>query len=139
MSSGLLRRSSRVKRPLIFQRDSSYPDAPPSTQVEKWTAMLDQESFPAVNFARMDDLLTFALFATKRIPGKYRALIPTRAFYEDSLPTSWDAAIEICKIYEPEARTSFDSWQVASTATNRIKERFPEYFEHKIDQKIMRQ
>src|SRR5882762_390849 len=112
-----LRRSSRIKQKFCYEEDISYPDGPAVTPVERWVYELDQETFPSDDYARIDDVVVYCLFASKRSPKFYRALKPTRAFLEDESPIPIDTALEICHAYLQLAKTSSDSIFVASTVS----------------------
>lgn len=134
-----LRRSSRVKRNFHFEEDISYPDGPPVTPVERWVSRLDQETFPSDDYARIDDILVYCLFASKRSPRFYRALRPTRAFLEDDLPIPIDTALDICRAYLQLAKTSSDSTFVASTLSNALTQKYPSIFQGGGDGLILKQ
>lgn len=77
-----MRRSARIRPPIRYDGDaqtSVYPDGPPSGGLEVVLARLNLEAFPAAEYARVDDLLVYSLFATKSHPNSYRAWIPVRA------------------------------------------------------------
>lgn len=134
-----LRRSSRVKQKVYFQEDISYPDGPPITPVERWISRLDQETFPSDDYARIDDIVVYCLFASKRSPRFYRALKPTRAFLEDGLPIPIDVALDICRAYLQLARTSSDSTYIASAVSNTLSLKYPSIFRGEMDVKILKQ
>ncbi|KAJ7783164.1 hypothetical protein B0H16DRAFT_1447328 [Mycena metata] len=55
---------------------SSYPDGKPDTPFEKMIQLLNHQSFPSARLARIDDLVVYAMFATKARPESYRAFKP---------------------------------------------------------------
>lgn len=135
-----LRRSTRPKRSKAPTDEySSYPDGPPSTQLEEWVSELDKQSFPSADFARIDDIVVAALFASKRNPTFYRALLPARAFSEEGLAVPNDVALDICNIYTPAAKSSTDSPTVASNVTDLLVAKHPELFSGKHDEEILKQ
>ena len=138
-SSKVLRRSSRIKQRVYFEEDISYPDGPPVTPVERWVSRLDQETFPGDDYARIDDIVVYCLFASKRSPRFYRALRPTRAFLEDEVPIPIDTALDICRAYLQLAKTSSDSPSVASAVSNFLTEKYPNIFRGERDGRILKQ
>ena len=134
-----LRRSSRIKQRVCFQEDIIYPDGPPVTPVERWVSQLDQETFPSDDYARIDDIVVYCLFATKRSPRFYRALKPTRPFLEDGLPIPIDTALDICRTYLQLARSSSDSTFVASTVSKALSQKYPSIFQGERDVRILKQ
>lgn len=78
---------------------ASYPEGKPVTAFEKRVAALDQQSFPAKMFARVDDILVYALFATKRRANGYRGIKPGRAFLEEDALISKEDGIKIRQLY----------------------------------------
>jgi hypothetical protein len=73
-----MRRSARnVGKVVNYKEHGSYfPEEPPSNDFECLLHHLNQQAFPSLSYARVDDLIVFALFATKRCSGHYRALVP---------------------------------------------------------------
>jgi hypothetical protein len=142
-SPKILRRSSRVKQKVCFEEDISYPDGPPVTPVERWVSRLDQleETFPSDDYARIDDIVVYCLFASKRTPIFYRALKPMRAFLEDELPIPTDIALDICRDsdYLQLAKTSGDSPSVASVVSDALIKKYPAIFHGKGDGRILKQ
>ncbi|KAJ7096476.1 hypothetical protein C8R43DRAFT_263365 [Mycena crocata] len=55
---------------------SSYPDGKPDTPFEKMIQLLNNQSFPASRLALVDDMVVYAMFATKSRPESYRAIKP---------------------------------------------------------------
>jgi hypothetical protein len=53
-----------------------YPDLPPSSAFESMVAALNRQSFPAIPYARVDDMVVYGLFATKRRDTWSRSLNP---------------------------------------------------------------
>jgi hypothetical protein len=137
-----LRRSSRSsakRRNLVLDDYHSYPDGPPVTQFEKWVCKLDKQSFPLADFARIDDIVVAALFATKKNPNFYRALLPSRAFLEEGMAVPIDVALDICHIYTRFAKGSTDSPEVASQVTALWVAKYPKIFGGKCDEEILNQ
>lgn len=133
-----VRRSGRQRNPVAFEPDSCYPDAPPSTEFERIVARLDLEAFPSSNFARIDDILTYALFATKRSPRNYRALVPTRAFLEDHPPLTKTEALDINNFYAS-LRDCPETLTVAAQVTKYLKDRYPSIIMEVADEKAAKQ
>ena|ERR1700760_42079 len=96
-----LRRSTRTKRtvkndiPLV----SAYPDMAPATDFERKIAFLNGQSFPSSLFSEVDDILVYALFASKKRQRSYRACIPDTAFNASKLSISNEQGITIRHIY----------------------------------------
>jgi len=133
-----VRRSCRQRNPVAFEPDSCYPDAPPSTEFEKMVAKLDLEAFPSSNFARIDDIPAYALFATKRSPRNYRALVPTRAFLEDKPPLTKVEAVDINHFYAS-IRDCPETFKVAAQVTKYLKDRHPSILMEVADEKAAKQ
>ncbi|KAJ7721569.1 hypothetical protein DFH07DRAFT_857787 [Mycena maculata] len=55
---------------------SSYPDGKPDSPFEKMVALLNGQAFPSARLAHLDDLVVYAMFATKARPKSYRAIKP---------------------------------------------------------------
>ncbi|KAJ6453456.1 hypothetical protein C8R47DRAFT_997662, partial [Mycena vitilis] len=55
---------------------STYPDGKPDTPFEKMIQLLNNQSFNSSRLAHVDDLVVYAMFATKARPESYRALKP---------------------------------------------------------------
>ncbi|PPQ87402.1 hypothetical protein CVT25_007991 [Psilocybe cyanescens] len=138
-SSAPLRRSSRTKKSVNFKEDSTFPDGPARTHVEQWVSLLNQEAFLSDDLARVDDILVHCIFATKRAPKFYRALLPTRAFFEDELPLPNEAAMDIYQTYLHRAKASSDSPSVALEVVNAITKKYPSIFYGPNDKKILKQ
>lgn len=56
-----------------------YPDGRACNDIERLISRLDLQSFPAAPYARVDDIIVYALFASKRHPNGYRSLRPATA------------------------------------------------------------
>jgi len=124
----LMELRKHAKKP-IYCSSPSYPDGPPATALERCIARLDRESFEASVFAKVDDILAFSLFASKRRPNGYRALSLTRAFLEKEPPISIVTALRICSLYNQLAnQSSDDTWEIATRAAARILGEFPDLF-----------
>jgi hypothetical protein len=76
-----LRRSARNFGRTFDYTDSTslYPDGPPIDELEILIKHLNMQAFPSSSYARVDDILVYSLFATKRRPGHCRALTPLMA------------------------------------------------------------
>ena len=119
----------REEKPTYCDPSPSYPDGPPVTALERCLARLDQESFEASIFAKVDNILAFSLFGSKRRPNGYRALSLTQAFLEKEPPISIVTALKICSLYNQLAnQSSDDTWEIATRAATRILEEFPDLF-----------
>ncbi|KAJ7481256.1 hypothetical protein B0H11DRAFT_2024850 [Mycena galericulata] len=55
---------------------SSYPDGKPDTPFEKMIQTMNNQAFPSAKLAHIDDLVVYAMFATKARPESYRAIKP---------------------------------------------------------------
>jgi hypothetical protein len=96
-----LRRSSRTKnvRVPVIELGHSYPDSAPANDFERAVAFLNQQSFPSIDFARVDDILLFAFFGTKRRHRSYRALKPSTAFAGDVIHATDDELLSLSHIF----------------------------------------
>lgn len=133
-----VRRSGRRRNPVAFEPDSCYPDAPPCTEFERIVAKLDLEAFPSSNFARIDDVLTYALFATKRSPRNYRALVPTRAFLDGNPPLTKAEALDINNFYVS-IRDCPATLTVAAQLTKYLKDKYPSIIMDGTDERAAKQ
>ena len=134
------RRSSRLCRRLVpIEEFCGYPDDIPSTPLEKCIAALDQQSFPATDFARVDDIVVNAMFASKRHAKSYRALRPARAFFELEHTLKLDEALGLCKIIETASKTTTDALVAATNSTAQIIQSYPQLFSGKQDATILKQ
>ena len=79
------RRSTRVKRKWNYAQGQvdvpNYPEGNPKGILEEMVALLNQQSFPFMSFGRVDDMLVYSLFASKRHPKGYRAIKPASFAY----------------------------------------------------------
>jgi hypothetical protein len=77
------RRSARNENRIVeysnFGSISLFPEGPPMDGIERILQDLNLQAFPSLSYARVDDILVHALFATKRRPFGYRALHPETA------------------------------------------------------------
>ncbi|KAJ7286188.1 hypothetical protein C8J57DRAFT_1216413 [Mycena rebaudengoi] len=55
---------------------SSYPDGKPDTPLENLVQKLNAQAFPSAKLAHVDDLIVYAMFASKARPNAYRAIKP---------------------------------------------------------------
>ncbi|KAJ6597265.1 hypothetical protein DFH09DRAFT_904386 [Mycena vulgaris] len=55
---------------------SSYPDGKPDNPFEKMIQLLNNQAFSSKRLAHIDDLVVYAMFATKARPESYRAIKP---------------------------------------------------------------
>ena len=99
--SMVLRHSSHVggSKRYLDKDIPSYPDGAPVTEFENRIAILNQQAFPSALFAYMDDILVYALFASKRRQSSYRMWKPDTAFQEGQLPISKEDGLKIRHIY----------------------------------------
>jgi hypothetical protein len=72
------RRPTRNIKPVDYTKftQTLYPEAPPSTELDRKIHQLNQEAFLADNYAHIDDVLVYAMFGTKRRDGSYFAFRP---------------------------------------------------------------
>jgi hypothetical protein len=77
-----------------------YPDGPPTHDVEVLIHKLNLQAFPSSSYARVDDILVYALFATKKRPHYYRALLPATA--SDHRDITDEEALSISNIVRKE-------------------------------------
>ena len=96
-----IRRSTRVTRKTVhdFVTISAYPDGKPITDFERKIAILNQQAYLSTLFSQIDDIVVYALFASKRQQTSYRACIPDVAFQDAQLPISKEEGIRIRRIY----------------------------------------
>ena len=83
MSTYNLRRSARIQsssRENPATDTPSYPDGLPTTPFERFVAHLNNETFPAPRYSRIDDVLVYSLFVPKKHFGYYRRLQASPAF-----------------------------------------------------------
>ena len=68
----------------------AYPDSKPSTDFEHFVSRLNMESFPASQYSKIDDILVYSLFVSKKHFRYRRRLQPPSVFLSDTdtLPTS---------------------------------------------------
>lgn len=64
---------------------SLYPDGPPIHDVEITIHDLNMQGFSSSSYARVDDILVYALFATKHRAHCYKALLPATASEQRSV------------------------------------------------------
>jgi len=140
--SGNLRRSARISKapkPTINQ-EYSYPDGPPTSEIEKWVAKLDLQSFPSQDYARIDDILVYSLFGYKRPSKYYRAVLPARVFLQESSPpVSREIGLDICHTYLSHGRNNIDSPSISSTVSNLLTQKYPSLFSGPRDKEIIKQ
>ena len=96
-----LRRPARISAApkSTVNQEYSYPDGPPTSDIERWVSKLDLQSFPSQDYARIDDILVYALFGIKRSSRHYRALLPSRVFLQDSPLIPIEIGLDICNTY----------------------------------------
>lgn len=138
-----LRRSTRnAKKPSIAYADSepsSFPEGPPSNAIENIFHALNKEAFPSSSYARVDDILVHALFATKCRPHGYRALHPEPA--GDSiigLQITDQDTINIAKIINSGIKLEELQENCDAVAINILKN-FPHLFHEDSDLPIIKQ
>ena len=117
----------------------SYPDGPPSSDIERWIAKLDLQSFPSHDYARIDDILVYSLFGSKRCFKYYRALLPSRVFLQDSPSISNEIGVDICHIYLAHGRNSTDSLSTSSIVSELLIEKYASLFSGPRDKDILKQ
>ena len=140
-STTALRRSSRIAAStnLSVTQEYSYPDGQPVSELEKWVSKLDLQSFPSQDYARIDDILVYALFRSKRSCKNYRALKPSRVFLEDSPPVSNEIGLEICNIYLSHGRLDTNSPSISSAVSQLLTQKYPSIFSGPRDKDILKQ
>jgi hypothetical protein len=110
----MLRRSSRLQETKTLSTPvppvTSYPDGEPVTEFENLVARLNSQSFPSLEYGRIDDIVVYALFASKKNFSYYRRLEPASAL-DDPSPTpanpgissrpglTNEQAITFCRLY----------------------------------------
>ena len=143
MPSTTLRRSARISAAHNFtvtaNQEYSYPDGPPISDIEKWVSKLDLQSFPSQDYARIDDILVYALFGSKRSFKNYRALLPRRVFLEGSSPVSNEIGIDICNIYLAHGRNDADSPTISSAVSQLLAQKYTSIFSGPRDKDILKQ
>jgi hypothetical protein len=77
----------------------AYPDRDPVTDLERTIAHLNSQAFYSSSFTQVDDVLVYALFASKRRQRSYRSCVPDSAFPDAPTPISDDEGIKIRHIY----------------------------------------
>ena len=128
-----LRRSARLTHRPIYTDDvleSSYPEGAPKNDFESTIALLNQQSFPANIYAHIDDILVYALFATKRRSHSYRAFHPTPALQQATTqPLSADDGIRILQTYRQHVpETLRGQRQAIQNAVEALIKQFPSVF-----------
>lgn len=95
------RRSARTTRQINYNPEiiRTYPDGEPTTYFERKIAALNHQSFHSSTFTKVDDVLVYALFASKRRQRSYRACVPDTAFYDATTLISEEDGIKIRHIY----------------------------------------
>ena len=96
-----VRRSARATRKINYTLGTAlaYPEGKPTTDFERRIAALNLQAFPSSTFAEVDDILVYALFASKRRQRSYRACEPDTAFYDAAARISKEDGITIRRIY----------------------------------------
>jgi len=120
-------------------QEYNYPDGPPSSDIEKWAAKLDLQSFPSHDYARIDDILVYSLFDSKRSFKYYRALSPSSVFLQDSPSISNGIGMDICHIYLAHGRNSTDSPSTSSTVSKLLVDKYASLFSGPHDKEILNQ
>jgi hypothetical protein len=119
-----LRRSTRnVGKTVDYSMDSMslFPEGPPANDLEVLIHSLNLQAFPSSAYARVDDILVYALFSTKRSPNYYRALLPATA--GDGIDITRDEAISISNIVRAEVshdEPTKEQCQVAASKISKI-------------------
>jgi hypothetical protein len=140
------RNAGKRKLEGIDEHVPSYPDGQPCNDIENLVAQLDLETFPITSYARVDDILVYSLFASKRHPDGFRALKPATAFGpimdkgQAHCPSfTDDHAMEICHIFNYHIRTK-EGFRMGAIedATNDIFHHAPQIFQNG-DERVLRQ
>lgn len=134
-----LRRSKRQKTIGKYTEVSSYPDGPPSSAFENLVSTLDQQFFPSETFARIDDILTYSIFATKRKSQRYLALRPSCAFTGHELDVSAETTLHIAQLFETIRQKCRDSKQFGHYFTLEAKKSFSGIFHSALEESCFRQ
>jgi hypothetical protein len=111
---------------------SCYPDDPPITPLEKLIDRLNNEAFPSEQLARVDDLIVYALYASKRHPNNPLAFQSSTVLECDNtkqLPTGHEDGIALCHLYHEyvNERETVQPEKIAKL-TDAICKRFPTLF-----------
>lgn len=96
-----VRRSVRNAGKVInysYEPLSLFPEGPPSNTLEHHIHSLNLVAFESAHYARVDDIIVAALFATKRCPQYYRALLPDTAGNDGGI--SPEQGISMAKIIQ---------------------------------------
>ena len=95
------RRSARATRQINYNLGTvrAYPDGEPTTDFERRIAALNHQAFHSSTFTKVDDILVYALFASKRRQRSYRACVPSTTFYDAAAQISKEDGIKIRHIY----------------------------------------
>ena len=141
MTSTTLRRSSCIAASPKFSvnQEYSYPDGPPVSELEKWVSKLDLQSFPSQDYARINNILVYALFGSKRSCKNYRALLPSRAFLENSPSVSNEIGLEICNLYLSHVRHNTNSPSISSAVSQLLTHKYLSIFSGPRDKEILTQ
>jgi hypothetical protein len=126
---GPLRRSSRNRKRPDYNVDSnvsSYPDGVPINALERLVASLNLQSFPTNLYSAADDIIVYALFASKSRISSYRALHPVTISGPLGMSVSDGISIaNICSIYIGQGDPTVESCAAAVAA---FRTSFPQLF-----------
>jgi len=106
---------------------SFFPEGPPTDEIERTCHALNLEAFPSSSYAHVDDILVYALFATKLRPHSYRALRPATAGNDTGL-TDKDATMTISKIITSEINHDHPTKEECKVVAMNIWIQFHEFF-----------
>ncbi len=132
------RRSTRKATKKTYRESASYPDGPAQTDFEKMVAQLDKEAFNAVQYARVDAIITYALFSSKRRERSYRALTLEAASADYDKIVSKSDAIAIANECKSSINPVSPSRRECQTTALSLLTLFPHIF-REVDIKIMTQ
>jgi hypothetical protein len=153
MIPGLRRSARNAGRPQASYTDaepSLFPEGPPTNPIEKIFHALNLEAFQSTSYARVDDILVHALFATKSRPHSYRALHPEPAGDSStSLQVTDNDGINMAKIINAElkwnnnpldpALADFTLKEDCNAVAIKILHAFPQLFHRDSDLPIIKQ
>jgi hypothetical protein len=105
---------------------TGYPEDSPSSPFEKLVARLNRQAFPEASYSRVDDILVYSLFATKRRDTWSRSLDPTPVNSTREVTREEGVAIRhICKEHITTSSPTPDECHQASAV---LVQQFPQFF-----------
>jgi hypothetical protein len=129
MLSSAVRRSLRNKPQVNYTDPSSFPDGPPSNDLEKFIATMNSQSWRADTIAYYDRIFTYAFFASKNHLLSYTTWDPSQITAdESSAPLTRDQVtyiLNICQYGRNQRNWNITIWE---TASKRLTEELPNIF-----------